>query len=101
MLYGMHLLLGEKWAYDPHSVISHTRIDNRYSAFIHESRQDLEKLASKGVVSSISSNVQTLIILKKSNKIGKEVVVDSEDEEHRAEKRAKFKEESIDTQPGL
>ena len=57
MLDGMHLLLGDKWAYDPHSVIYSRRIDNGYSALIHERRLDLEKMASKGVVSLVSSNV--------------------------------------------
>lgn len=65
MLDEMHLLLGEKWAYDPHSVISNRRIENGYSTFIHESIPDIEKMASKGVAGLVSSNVQTHVIPEK------------------------------------
>ena len=64
MLDEMHLLLGEKWAYDPHSVISNRRIENEYLAFIHESKPDIEKMANKGFAGSVSSNVQTLSYLR-------------------------------------
>ena len=47
MLENMHLLLGEKWAYDLHKVISNKRVENGYSAFIHDSRTEVEKLANK------------------------------------------------------
>ena len=65
MLDEMHMMLGESWAYDPHSVISNRRIENGYSAFIHESRPNLEKIASKGVMSSTGSNIHTPIISEK------------------------------------
>ena len=71
MLDGMHLLLGDKWAYDPHKVISNRRIENGYSKFVHESRPDIEKLANKGFAGSVGSNIQTPIISKKYSKRSK------------------------------
>ena len=65
MLDEMHMLLGERWAYDPHNVISNRIIENGYLAFIHESRPDLEKIASKGVIISAGANIQTPIISEK------------------------------------
>jgi len=38
--------LGEKWAYDPHHIISNRRMENAYSPFIHEARPEVEKLAN-------------------------------------------------------
>ena len=46
MLEDMHLLLSEKWAYDPHKVISNKRVENGYFAFIHDNKPALEKLAN-------------------------------------------------------
>ena len=93
MLDEMHMLLGEIWAYDPHSVISNRRIENGYSTFIHESRPDLEKIASRGVISLAGSNIQTPIISEKSNKRSKETMIDLDDEEQGANKRKIFTEE--------
>lgn len=73
MLDEMHMMLGESWAYDPHNVISNRKIENGYSAFIHESRLDLERRESKGVISLAGSNIQTPIISEKSNKINSEL----------------------------
>ena len=84
MLDGIQLQLGDKWAYDPHKVISNRRIENGYSTFVHESRLDIEKLEIKGFLGSATSNIQTPVISKKSSKRIKEAVVDSEDEEKRA-----------------
>ena len=52
MLEETHLLLGEKWSYDPHGVISQRRIENRYSVFSHVSRPDQEKLANLGEINT-------------------------------------------------
>ena len=49
----------------------------------------------------MSSNIQTPVISEKSNKRGKEAVVDSEDEEQRTEKRTKLSEDSADSQPSF
>ena len=95
------MLLGESWAYDPHNVISNRIIENGYSAFTHERKLDLEKIASKGVMSSIGSNIQTPIISENSNKRSKETVIDLEDEKQGAEKRANFSEESAYNPPGF
>lgn len=101
MLDGIHLLLGDKWAYDPHPVISNRRIENGYSLFVHESRSDIMKLPNIGFEGSISSNIQTPLISEKLSKRSKEVVVDSEDEEKRAEKITKLIEDIIGAQPGF
>lgn len=57
MLDGMHLLLGDKWAYDPQKVISNRRVENGYSAFVHDSRPYIEKLANKSFAGSTSSSI--------------------------------------------
>ena len=71
ILEDMHLLLGEKWAYDPHQVISKRRVENGYSAFTHESKPEIEKLANKGFAGTGNTSIETLIISKKVNKRGK------------------------------
>ena len=52
MLEETHLILGEKWSYDPHGVISQRRIENGYSAFSHVSRPDQKKLANLGEINA-------------------------------------------------
>ena len=96
-----HMLLGEKWAYDPHGVISQRRIENGYSAFIHESRPEQEKVANKGEISSVNTSIQTPVITEKTNKRGKEVVIDLDDEVTRGEKRTKFAEDHSSNSPGF
>ena len=48
MLTHMHLSLEGKWAYNPYHVISNHRVKNGYSAFVHESRPEMEKLQNGG-----------------------------------------------------
>ena len=79
MLEDMHLLLSEKWAYDPHQVISNRRVENGYSTFIHDNEPKLENLANKSFADSVSSSIQILIISEKLSKISKETTIDSED----------------------
>ena len=101
MLESMHLLLGEKWAYDPHKVISNTRVENGYSAFVHDSKPEIEKLANKGFAGSCSTSIKTPIISERVSKRSKEKAFDYEDEEQRAEKRSKLTKEIPNTQTGL
>ena len=56
-------------------MISNRRIGNGYSTFIHERRPGIEKMANKGFAGFVSSNVQTPVISKKSNKRGKEATL--------------------------
>ena len=101
MLENMHFLLGEKWAYDSHKVIYNRRVENGYSAFVHESKPEIKKLASKGFSYSNSTSIQNPIISERISKISKGKVVDSEDEQQRAEKRARLTKEIPSTQPGF
>ena len=88
-----HMLLGEKWSYDPHGVISKRRTENGYSTFNHEGRPEQEKMENLGEVSSVKTSIQTPIITEKTNKRSKDTVVDLDDEEPRGEKRTKFVED--------
>jgi len=51
------LLLGERWAYEPHKVISNRRVENGYSAFIHDSKPEIENLANKSFANYFSSRI--------------------------------------------
>ncbi len=44
----MDLQLGEKYAYDPHHIISNRRVENSYAPFIHEAKLEIHKLANGG-----------------------------------------------------
>ena len=71
MLENMHFLLGEKWAYDPHKLISNRRVENGYSSFVHDNKPEIEKLANKGFDGSGSTSIQTQIISERVSKISK------------------------------
>ena len=81
ILEGTQLLLGEKWPYDPHGIISQKRVENGYVAFNHVSKPDLEKLANPGGSSSSKTSIQTPAILERMSKRGREDVIDIDDEE--------------------
>ena len=82
-------------------MIYQRRIENGYSAFIHESRPEQEKMASQGEISAVNTSIQTPIITEKTNKIGKEAIIDIDDEEPRGEKRTKFTEDHSSNSPGF
>ena len=96
-----HLLLGEKWPYDPHIVISQRRIENGYSAFSHVSRPDQEKLENPGESNTSKMSIQTPVITERANKRGRDDVVEVDDEEPRKEKRIKLAEDHSSNSHGF
>ena len=95
------LLLGEKWAYDPHGIISQKMVENGYVSFTHVSKPDLEKLANPGGPSSSRISIQTPAILERMRKRGREDVIEIDDEEPREEKRTKLTEDHSSNSPGF
>ena len=95
------LLLGEKWAYDPHGIISQKRVENGYAALTHVSKPDLEKLANPGGPSSSRINIQTPAILERMRKRGRDDVIEIDEEEPREDKRTKLAEDHSSNSPGF
>lgn len=48
ILEDVDLQLGEKWAYDPHHIISNTRVEKAYDPYVHEPQPNVEKIANGG-----------------------------------------------------
>jgi len=71
-----------EWAYDPHQIISKRRLENGYSAFVHESKIETEKLENGGLENSQGIEIETPSITEKWVKRVREEVIDLEDEEY-------------------
>ena len=101
MLEGTQLLLGEKWPYDPHGIISQKRVENGYAAFSHVSKPDIEKLANPGETSASKTSIQTPAIMERASKRSREDVIEIDNEEPREEKRTKLAEDHSPNSPGF
>ena len=58
----MCLLQVVERAYDPNQIISKIRLENGYSAFVHESRPKIEKLANGGLQNTHGIEIETLAL---------------------------------------
>ena len=95
MLNDMHLLLEDKWAYDPYHVISNRRLENGYSPFVHESRLEVKKLENGGLIStSVQMEVENPHPTEKGHKRGREELFDLESDVENEAKKTEIVEES-------
>lgn len=76
----MNFHLGEKWAYDPHHIISNKIVENAYAPYVHESRSDVEKIENGGQTMLLGGMEVELPLLSENNlKRGNEDVIDLEE----------------------
>lgn len=101
LLNDMCLLQVVEWAYDPHQIISKRRLENGYSAFVHESRPETEKLANGGLQNTRGTEIETHSITEKGFKRVREEIMDLDEEESEAAKRTKLQDAMSSAQPGL
>lgn len=88
LLEDMDLQLSEKWAYDPHYIISKRRVENSYAPFIHEAKLEIEKLANGGQSTSLGDmEIENPHRSEKILKRGSEDVIDLEEETERSSKK--------------
>lgn len=87
----MNLKLGEKWACDPHHIISNKIAENDYAPYVQEAQLVVEKLETRGQTSlSRGVEIETPHQSEKNLKRGSEYVIDLEEEIDKGTKRFKL-----------